>query len=210
MTDETERTGRVIDWAAARERLAELERLADRGWERSPDETARILADRARHYAARPVGAESESRRQGERLFVFERSGLRLAVDPGAVAGVVPFESATPVPCTPPHVRGVVHLKGAVVTVLDLAALLGIEVTGEPARLVAVSDDSAVIGLLADGTLGAQVVSRPARPVRRAGQPSWIATSADGVAIVDLPALLGDRRVVVSEEISTLERSQDS
>jgi purine-binding chemotaxis protein CheW len=56
-----------------------------------------------------------------------ERYGLPLA----AVREVVPPAPMSLVPCAPEVVRGIMNLRGRVVTVVDLGALLGLAVNGD-------------------------------------------------------------------------------
>lgn len=63
-----------------------------------------------------------------EQYLLFVVSGSSLAVALRHVAEIVPYEHVTRVPGTPGYVRGVVHLRGRVVPVIDLAEKLGMVV----------------------------------------------------------------------------------
>ena len=58
----------------------------------------------------------------------------------------------TPVPHAPPYVRGVMNLRGDVVTVIDLRVVLGLEATvvGRKTSNVVVRSQGEQIGILAD------------------------------------------------------------
>lgn len=55
--------------------------------------------------------------------FAVARETFALPID--LIKEIIEFGSVTRVPMTPPHVRGVLNLRGSVVPVIDLAARLG-------------------------------------------------------------------------------------
>ena len=107
------------------------------------------------------------------RLLVLEGKGTLYGVDTDAVREVVPSRATTRIPGAPPFVRGLLNLRGALVTVVDLAQRLG----GEPAAAmessVAVVQGSGgrLLGLLVDDVhevqeVGAGELSPPPAPAR--------------------------------------------
>lgn len=62
------------------------------------------------------------------------------------------FQGATPVPGTPPHVLGIVQVRGRVIPVLDLRRLFGLEARALElsSRVIVVEHDGREVGLLAD------------------------------------------------------------
>jgi purine-binding chemotaxis protein CheW len=56
---------------------------------------------------------------------VFCVSNMEMAVSLACISEIVPYERVSPVPGTPPYVRGVVHVRGRVIPVVDLAQKLG-------------------------------------------------------------------------------------
>lgn len=57
----------------------------------------------------------------------FELAGELFCVPVEAVQEVIRHHAATPVPLSPPAVRGLINLRGQIVVVVDLARLLGID-----------------------------------------------------------------------------------
>lgn len=104
-----------------------------------------LLARRARSLA---VGEEVEEVAALGVLVVRigdERYGLALEV----VREVVSEYRLTSVPCAPGHIRGVVNLRGDIVSVTDLAVVLGLP-DGAPSHappLVVISDDGVTTAL---------------------------------------------------------------
>jgi purine-binding chemotaxis protein CheW len=56
----------------------------------------------------------------------FRIDGLYLGIDAGVVQEVLREQPVTPVPLAPPEVRGLINLRGQIVTALDLGMKLGL------------------------------------------------------------------------------------
>lgn len=69
-------------------------------------------------------------------LITFELGEQSLGVDIMAIREIRAWSPATPLPNVPPHVRGVVNLRGVVLPVLDLSMRLGWGLTDPSARHV--------------------------------------------------------------------------
>jgi purine-binding chemotaxis protein CheW len=118
-------------------------------------------------------------------LVVVRAGAQRFALPVGAAREIAPVREATPLPGSAPWVRGLVNLRGRIVTVLDLAGRLGLE--GDPAapepRVVFVEyggEDGRLGGVEVEAVLG--VV--PAAAVT-------LHAAADAAEVLDLePALV--------------------
>ena len=89
----------------------------------------------------------------GEVEFVtFYVGNLLIGVDIHHVEEINRQVDVTPVPQTPPHVRGVINLRGEVVTVVDLREVLGMgqAEVNQCSRTVVVNSGNEEIGLLVD------------------------------------------------------------
>jgi chemotaxis signal transduction protein len=88
--------------------------------------------------------------------FVFRLRGRTYALAPSCVEIVVPVQPLVAIPTTGPHVRGVMYLRGRVIAVIDLVALLGIDdqpQSQDSARLIVI-DAPCPFAFVADVTLG--------------------------------------------------------
>jgi purine-binding chemotaxis protein CheW len=96
--------------------------------------------------------------------FVFHLAGRAYALAPEHVELVAEVTRPVPVPTAPAHLRGVVHLRGRILTVVDLAAVLGLEpgTAGDPRdqRLLVVRLVDQPLAFVVDATAG--VLSLPA------------------------------------------------
>jgi purine-binding chemotaxis protein CheW len=91
------------------------------------------------------------------RLLVLEGSESYYGVDTEAVREVVPAKSTTRIPGAPPFVRGLLNLRGTLVTVVDLSHRLGgkASAAAEPSVAV-VQGGGRLLGLLVDDVLEVQ------------------------------------------------------
>ncbi|MGE0742199.1 MAG: chemotaxis protein CheW [Hyphomonadaceae bacterium] len=87
-----------------------------------------------------------------QELISFRIGEQEYCVDIMAVREIRGWAPATPLPQSPPYVRGVINLRGAVLPVIDLANRLGFGVTEPSARnvIIVVRIGSRVVGLLVD------------------------------------------------------------
>lgn len=131
-----------------------------------------------------------------------ERYGLPLV----AVAGVSPERSCTTLPGAPPALRGIMAMAGVIVSVLDLAVILGLDRTGaEPGsgHVVRLRAPDPAMALVVDRVLGIARIdaglAQPPDPEALGHGPlmGYAPPGSDragdvreGFSLVDLPALL--------------------
>ncbi len=82
-------------------------------------------------------------------------------VDIMSVREIRGWTPATPLPHSPAYVRGVINLRGAVLSIVDLAARLGFPATEPSARAVIIVAQvgQQVVGLLVDAVTGILTVT---------------------------------------------------
>lgn len=146
----------------------------------------------------------SVARGVGEgRLWLTFRLGAEgYGVDILEVQEIRAYTPVTVVPKSPPHVRGVMNLRGSVIPVLDLRTLLGLgaaTTTVQPV-IVVVRVVQRVVGMVVDAvddvvTIGTESV----QPLPECGERvaaraiTGVAQIANGlIVLLDLPALLAD------------------
>lgn len=163
------------------------------------------LAALASAGAQPPEMVEEQSEQQ---LLVF-RSGQRwFAIDPHRVHEVVVRGPVTQIPTAPTHVLGVSLVRGRLVPVVALPALLDYRGEGEPAqtlpRMIVLRVDRVEVALVCDETKGILPVpgrdasdAKAARPRCIAGELQWNGTL---LLVVDageiVRSAMGDREVV--------------
>ena len=110
-------------------------------------------APRSASPASSPVAREGPTVSSGEIEFAtFHVGRLLLGIDIRQTEEINRQLDLTPVPHAPACVRGVVNLRGEVVTVLDLRNILGLEplALSAASRNVVVRNESEQVGLLVD------------------------------------------------------------
>lgn len=138
-------------------------------------------------------------------------SALEVAL--GAAAFGVPAERVrvvlrppplTRVPFAPPDVRGMAHVRGTLLAIVDLGTRLGGAPAARPGRLVVVSGPAdEAVGLLVDRVAGLVEMGEDARVLppdeaEAALPPGWLAGVAEPapgrrVALLDLERVLAGR-----------------
>jgi purine-binding chemotaxis protein CheW len=173
-------------------------------------ERTRVLRERAIELA-RPL----VKRERGESLSVleFSRGRENYAIEMSAVGEVHAAREITPVPGTPPHVLGVIGVRGRICSVLDLARLFESPSDENHGLLMAVVLRSSTMefALAADSVAGMRRV--PAEELQsQVTTFSGIrkqylrAVTQDRVAILDAERLLGDQNLVVRQASRTAQR----
>jgi len=132
-------------------------------------------------------------------FITFEIGDRRLGIDIMAIREIRAWSPATPLPNSPPHVRGVVNLRGVVLPVLDLSQRLGWGATEPSGRhvIIVVRIGEQLQGIIVDAvsdivTLGPDQL----QPVPDVGQ-TQAAAFLDGIATIDgrLIMILGLDRI---------------
>jgi purine-binding chemotaxis protein CheW len=169
------------------------------------DDAQRILTQRARALAAQPVAPD-----EGEQLDVVEfmLSRERYAFEARWVRGVHPLRRLTVLPCTPPHVLGIVNLRGQVCAVIDIRRFFGLPQRGlaDLDKVVVLGDGAMEFGVLADSVPGARTVRRDALQAMiptftGMHQAYLLGVAPDGLAVLDAARLLRDDALVVNEQV---------
>ncbi|HOI52734.1 MAG TPA: chemotaxis protein CheW [Azonexus sp.] len=87
--------------------------------------TTEITVSKARAPAA--AGAETEGGAEQQQYLTFTLGEEMFAIGILAIREIIEYGNLTEVPMTPPFIRGVINLRGAVVPVVDLAVRFGRE-----------------------------------------------------------------------------------
>jgi purine-binding chemotaxis protein CheW len=162
----------------------------------------RVLAERAQALA-QPL-EEAATAAPTLELLTFSRAGSTYAVAASSVTAVVPLGDATPVPGTPPAVRGVVNHRGRILALVDVGPLISAaesEVMDAGHGIVVATGDASFV-LLADGV--PELISVEEDELRSAvdGKDGVVrSVIAAMAAVLDVAALAQDPRVAVEDEI---------
>jgi chemotaxis signal transduction protein len=165
-------------------------------------EGSRAGADRAaaallQRRAARFQRQETVEEDQGSGMVVFERQGTHYALPLEELSEIRLAPRISPVPGVSAVIRGVVHMRGRMVAVHDLACLGGgrVAVPSRPWLLLGQGEQGGV-ALIADDVEGVrQIRSEALRPVPLplcSTLGSAAGVTEDDVIVLHLPALASD------------------
>jgi purine-binding chemotaxis protein CheW len=167
-----------------------------------------VLRARALTLARAP--ADASSGRDTLELLEFKLANERYAVETRYVSEVYPLRDLTPLPGTPPFVRGVVNLRGRILPVFDLKKFFELPEQGltDLHRIIVVRGHDLELGLLADvvvsvRTLAADALSPPLPTQSAIGAEYLKGISEERLVVLDLERILADPKIVVNDEVDT-------
>jgi purine-binding chemotaxis protein CheW len=174
----------------------------------SNNDPSEILRARARALARTPERAATAGATVD--VLEFRLAQERYAVENCYVQEVSHFKELTPLPCTPPFLRGIVNVRGRILPVLDLKRFFDLPEKGltDLHRIILVRHADVELGLLADDISGL----RSLLPGDIHVPPSTLAgiranflkgVTAEHLVILDLGRILGDPKLIVCEEVET-------
>lgn len=163
----------------------------------SEESTQARLHQRALAYAAPPPKVESLE--DSKTVLVFELGEERYGINVMTVRSVRTISHITRVPGTPAFYRGVVNVRGQIVTVMDLRLLFDISIADEkapPDELIVAQSNQLEIGLLAHNVEGVMSVLQadiePVDNIRYA-----LGVTAERLVLLDIDRLFEDNRLIV-------------
>jgi len=171
----------------------------------SPKNMQAILEERARALAKVTEVALSDAMP----LVAFSLADETYGIATDHVREVQPLRGVSPVPCTPSFVVGVVNIRGAIYSVIDIRQFFGVpdRKRTDSTKIILVNAAGLEVGILADDVLGE--ISIPLAEIKpplatRAGiKEEYIqGVTSDMLSILNLEALLRDGRIVVHEEVA--------
>jgi purine-binding chemotaxis protein CheW len=173
------------------------EQIADLAQRAGLADSARA-ADLARLLGRSPDTLSAPS--LGPQYIIFAVGDLECTVPAEAVQGVERLTEVAPVPNTAPWLLGVVQFRGAILSVVDLRAFLGLPPTDltQRSRMIVVGAPAMTMGLMVDAVLEMRPNNADSRVAASGGLPDWIAPYAAGtielggrhVILIDLQRLL--------------------
>jgi purine-binding chemotaxis protein CheW len=173
----------------------------------APPEERRLFRERARELA-QPLAGEDTTGRVP--LAVVRLRGELFGIDLQVVREFAELRGVTPAPCCPPHILGLLNLRGDLYTLVDLGALLELPAAGAaPAGQIVVLDlPDLGIGVPVDEVLDVRYfqpgelapVPAAARPTHAAFIQGTAPYRGRMLSILNLPRLFAQERWIVNEE----------
>ncbi|MGB7541432.1 MAG: chemotaxis protein CheW [Burkholderiales bacterium] len=194
-----------VDWREVERRLEAARARMARVWAPDPEETKRILRERAQSLAREPGKAEAgdEHIEVIEFVLAFES----YAIETRYVREVEPLDNLTPLPCTPAFVLGIVNIRGEILSVVDLRKFFELpekELT-DLNKVIVLQSETMLFGILADAITGVCSVLvaeiQPSLPTLTGIREKYLrGVTAERTVILDGQKLLADEKIVVQEQ----------
>jgi purine-binding chemotaxis protein CheW len=161
----------------------------------------RLLRERATRLAQQPQ--ESASVEEIE-VIIFHLGNEQYAIKVGCLRGVHPVAGLTRVPCTPPFVAGILNLRGEIITVLDLAALLGVRTDrgAESGDVLTVEANQQAVGVLVDNIVEIGKLAPGVMDDSTSAREFIAGISHARVALLDVDRLFPPRGFEIHEEVA--------
>lgn len=169
-----------------------------------------ILEERAEKLArrdAREVEADDSPTHVFDCLEV-DMAGERFGIETGYVREVRKLETLTPVPCTPPWMKGVVSVRGHILQVVDIGVYFGLTSSRDSYRqLVVVGKGDTEFCLLAENvhdvrSIGESMIVRQPES-GFAGASYCRGITGDRLFVLMMDRLIDDPGLEVDEEVSS-------
>jgi len=195
-----------IDWPQIHERLERARRALERGFELSPERQQQLLKERARLLARPPQPATSPEERL--EIIEFRLGKTHYAIETQFAREVWSLRELTPVPCTPAFVRGVVNVRGRILSVLDLRRFFDLPSSGlsDLNKVIILRAATLEFGILADQVLGVRLLPvselHAVANVHAGIRAEYLrGITHNTVLVLAADRLLADPRLIVREEI---------
>ncbi len=134
------------------------------------------MTDEAGTLTAAPPAPSPVPQKPGRRVLVFTVAGRTRCADIADVREIVPITATTRLPGAPRHVRGLINLRGNLVTVIDAAlCLYGVPAIDAEASILLVERGGRVAGVIVDNVFDMQALAED---------------EVEGGALIDLRAML--------------------
>ena len=173
-------------------------------------EAADILRGRARALAL-PLDEDGPESATLLDVLEFRLAEERYAVETRHVREVYPLKDLTPLPGTPPFVRGIVNVRGRILPVVDLKKFFDLPEQGvtDLHRIIVVEGNDLTLGLLADAVVGMRSVPagslQPSLPTLTGIRSDYLkGVTAERLVILDVDRILADPNIIVHQEVDTL------
>jgi len=172
------------------------------------EKAAAVLRERARALARVPAPATAAS--AVLEVVEFSLGQENYAIEGCYVREVSPLKDLTPLPCTPPFIRGIVNVRGRILPVLDLKRFLDLPDKGitDLHCIIFVRDHDLELGLLADaiGRVGSVPVDGLASslPTLTGIYERYMkGVTAERLIVLDIERILRDPKLIVHEEVES-------
>lgn len=145
---------KTIDWNKIHNRLKQLEKNIERGFEPTSMEKKKILQIRSKALAE-DTAAKKPLAREYLEVVEFLLSYEKYALEIKYIKEVCSLKELTEIPGAPPFIMGVINFHGQILSVIDLRNFFDLPIKGltELNKVIVLHNDEIEFGILADELL---------------------------------------------------------
>lgn len=177
-------------------------------FEITPEAKKNILRSRAKTLA-REVETEGPADESIE-VLAFLLAHEMYAIETACIREVYPLTELTPLPCTPAFVRGIINIRGQILTVIDMKKFFDLPEKGitNLNRVIVANKEDMEMGILADEIIGirnipVKSISPPPSTVKGIHADYLRGVTGERLIVLDMERFLADKQIVVNEEVET-------
>ncbi|MGR3318287.1 MAG: chemotaxis protein CheW [Candidatus Anammoxibacter sp.] len=194
-----------ISWDDIHSRLKIVKDTIENGFQPTQEEQNKILRSRAKILAQEPKGKD----RTVEHIDVLEFlvANETYGIDLVHINEVFPLKQFTPLPCVPQFILGIINVRGKIYSVIDMKKFFGLPEKGftDINKAIIVHTDDMALGVLADSIIGVRSIPvdniQESLPTLTGIRKEYLkGLTEDGLVILDIEKILGDKDIVVYEE----------
>lgn len=155
------------------------------------------FAQRAKQFASEQATETQYTDDEVYKTLVFRLGDERYAMTVDAITSVHPMLAVTRVPSIPAYYRGVVNLRGQIVSVLDLGRFLNVPTDApfDTRELIFIKQDNMTLALLVDHIEGVEIM--PKDSVQTIDLRYSLGVTVQEIVLIDLDYLLDDDRLTI-------------
>ncbi len=127
------------------------------------------------------------------------------AIELSRIRIIHPFTTLTFIPGTPDFIRGVINLRGEIISVVDLKVFFDLpdQDFTNLSQVIILSSDEMEFGILADAVLGVAEISKndiqPSLPTLTGIRADYLkGVTGNGIVVLDVEKLLTDEKMCIS------------
>lgn len=168
------------------------------------EQTARIrqqrFDERATDYATPQIVEDNYADNEIYRLLTFRFGDEQYGIDVEIVTGIRPAEKITRVPGIPQFYRGVINVRGQILSVLDLRRFFNLSPSeNKKSELILIKLENLSLALLADHVEEIQII--PRNTIEPVDTPHVRGVTADKLVVLDTNYLQNDDRLIIGGKI---------
>lgn len=195
----------TIDWDAIQRRLASAKEDTERRLSGADQKSARLRAMRTQRLSTQL----DAPRDPGELLQIieFRIAWEEYAIESKYVREIYPIRELTELPGTPAFVKGIVSIRGRIISLVDLRKFFGLPDKGlsDLNKAIIIQNEEMEFGLLADNIVEVKTIPKSEiqapLPTLTGIRQDYLRGIAQGrIVLLDAEKLLSDEGIVVHQE----------